>query len=66
MLSSARTLMSEFHVLSLGGEEEWAKTRGKLMTIFLFNDLIEIVKVCSKSTEEGFKILLLNLIKTLN
>lgn len=46
ILSSARTLTSELHVLSLGGEDEWAKTRGRNMAIFLFNDLIEIAKVC--------------------
>uniref|UniRef100_A0A8R1XT69 DH domain-containing protein n=3 Tax=Onchocerca TaxID=6281 RepID=A0A8R1XT69_ONCVO len=45
ILSSARTLKTELHVLSLGGEDEWAKTRNKQMSIFLFNDLIEIVKV---------------------
>uniref|UniRef100_A0A1I8EM24 RhoGEF domain-containing protein n=4 Tax=Wuchereria bancrofti TaxID=6293 RepID=A0A1I8EM24_WUCBA len=45
ILSSARTLKTELHVLSLGGEDEWAKTRNKRMAIFLFNDLIEIVKV---------------------
>ncbi|VDN07628.1 unnamed protein product [Thelazia callipaeda] len=45
ILSSARTLKSELHVLSLGGEDEWAKTRDKRMVIFLFNDLIEVVKV---------------------
>uniref|UniRef100_A0A0R3RZ06 Protein ECT2 n=1 Tax=Elaeophora elaphi TaxID=1147741 RepID=A0A0R3RZ06_9BILA len=45
ILSSARTLKTELHVLSLGGEDEWAKTRNKRMVIFLFNDLIEIVKV---------------------
>ncbi|EJD76560.1 RhoGEF domain-containing protein [Loa loa] len=45
ILSSARTLKTELHVLSLGGEDEWARTRNKRMAIFLFNDLIEIVKV---------------------
>ncbi|VDM47663.1 unnamed protein product [Toxocara canis] len=45
ILSSARTLNSELHVLSLGGEDDWARTRGKSMAIFLFNDLIEIAKV---------------------
>ncbi|MCP9262915.1 Protein ECT2 [Dirofilaria immitis] len=45
ILSSARTLKTELHVLSLGGEDEWVKTRSKHMAIFLFNDLIEIVKV---------------------
>uniref|UniRef100_A0A0N5AKV9 Protein ECT2 n=1 Tax=Syphacia muris TaxID=451379 RepID=A0A0N5AKV9_9BILA len=53
MLSSNRTFMSELHVISLGGEEEWEKTRGKPMTIFLFNDLIEIVKVRSGAEENN-------------
>lgn len=47
ILSSARILKAELHVLSLGGEDEWEKTRGKRMAIFLFNDLIEVVKVFS-------------------
>ncbi|VDK37717.1 unnamed protein product [Gongylonema pulchrum] len=45
ILSSARTLKAELHVLSLGGEDEWIKTRDRRMAIFLFNDLMEIVKV---------------------
>ncbi|EJW76874.1 hypothetical protein WUBG_12217, partial [Wuchereria bancrofti] len=51
ILSSARTLKTELHVLSLGGEDEWAKTRNKRMAIFLFNDLIEIVKVFKEPLE---------------
>uniref|UniRef100_F1KSM6 Protein ECT2 n=1 Tax=Ascaris suum TaxID=6253 RepID=F1KSM6_ASCSU len=53
ILSSARTLTSELHVLSLGGEDEWAKTRGRNMAIFLFNDLIEIAKVRSGTTTDS-------------
>lgn len=45
ILSSARALTGELTVISLGGEDEWSKTRGKKMIIFLFNDVIEIAKV---------------------
>ncbi|MFH4976528.1 hypothetical protein AB6A40_003237 [Gnathostoma spinigerum] len=44
LLSSARTLKNQMHIISLGGEDDWSKTRGKYMAIYLFNDLIEVVK----------------------
>lgn len=44
VLSSARKLTGELHAVSLGGEEFWAKTRGKNMAFFLFNDLIQVTK----------------------
>ncbi|VDK54243.1 unnamed protein product [Anisakis simplex] len=52
ILSSARTLTSELHVLSLGGEDDWAKTQNRNMVIFLFNDLIEIAKVRTGANNE--------------
>ncbi|VDN60821.1 unnamed protein product [Dracunculus medinensis] len=54
ILSSARALTGELTVISLGGEDEWSKTRGKKMIIFLFNDVIEIAKVRRNGNENEY------------